>query len=171
MCAHKSALVLIDPVTPKIYITLDCFSVLGVIILASFLPVASPHCVTLAWKRGGNLAALTSVVNPPLSSPKENVLSSKWEVCISVFSKAGFCISKESYVAKTAQWEILPTVNLVRELKGNGTGTSKEKQSVRAVALKFLAHMGFSWGPDHRAFSLLLLLTFTNSRSVSSGLS
>lgn len=37
---------LIDPVTPKIYTTPYCFSVLGVIIPAKFLLVF--HCVSLA---------------------------------------------------------------------------------------------------------------------------
>lgn len=50
---------------------------------------------------------------------------------------------------------MLPTVNYVRGLKGDGPETSKEKQSVRAIVLKFVAHMGFRPGHDHIAFSLL----------------
>lgn len=51
---------------------------------------------------------------------------------------------------------MLPTVNYIRGLKGNGTEVFKERQSLRAVVLKFVAHMGFSPGPDHTAFSLLV---------------
>lgn len=39
----------------------------------------------------------------------------------------------------------------MRGIKGDVTGTSKEKQSVRAVALKFLAYLRFSPGPVHTA--------------------
>jgi len=50
----------------------------------------------------------------------------------------------------------LPTVNYVRGLKGDGTEASKGRQRVRAVMLKAVALLGFSPGPDHTAFFLLV---------------